>query len=844
MQLEPSNGDAYALQTVVAVALNDKEGALTNGRAAVERAPQSSASRVALSYALQANFELETARDVMEQAVVVNAEDGSAWARLAELRLMLDDVNGAADAARRATALSPQLARTHVVRGFVSLAQLKRSDAEEAFNQAIGLESDNPLARLGLGLAKIRRGRLSEGRSDLELAIALNPDDAILRSYLGKAYFEEKRAALAGEQFDMAKALGPLDPTAFFYDAIQKQTLNRPGEALADFQQSIELNANRAVYRSRFLLDEDLAARSASLGRLHRDLGFEQLALLEGWKSVEADPAEHSGHLFLADTYSALPRHEVARVSELLQAQLLQPISLTPVPPRLAATDLFILQLTGPDEQAYNEFNPLFNRNRLSVQVSGAFGENSLAGNEATVSGIWNRLSFSAGQFHYDTDGFRVNNQQDRDIYNVFVQTQLSSATSVQAEVRSEQWLAGDLTLLFDPENFAPDQAEKTTSSVARVGFRHVISPTSQIVVSVYRGSRDNDVSLSGSALGVTSYLEIRSQTESWTAEARHFLRAGPWRVTSGLGHFQANRDRQETFGFSFPGFPPMVTTDQFEDDPSQTNAYVYSILALQKAALTLGASGDFYRSQLFDHDQFNPKAGFSWNPYQSTTVRVTAFRTLHRALVSNQTIEPTHVAGFNQFFADAEAEAAVRYGIAVDQKVGRRIYAGAEYSWRNLQVPVQLETKVERFDRSEQFGRSYLYWLPNNRFSLSAGYLFERFDRTAASSLNEQILELRTHRIPLSVRYFAPSGLFASASTTYIRQRGEFANLAFLPAGEDRFWALDVALGYRLPNRYGRLALEIKNLLDEEFSFQDTDPGNPTVKPGRLALFTFTIGI
>ena len=44
-------------------------------------------------------------------------------------------------------------------------------------------------------------------------------------------------------------------------------------------QKAIELNDNRAVYRSRQLLDSDLAARSASLARIYSDLGFQQLAL-------------------------------------------------------------------------------------------------------------------------------------------------------------------------------------------------------------------------------------------------------------------------------------------------------------------------------------------------------------------------------------------------------------------------------------------------------------------------------------------------------------------------------------------------------------------------------------
>jgi len=46
---------------------------------------------------------------------------------------------------------------------------------------------------LGLGLAKIREGELSEGSRDIEVAASLDPNNALVRSYLGKAYFEEKR---------------------------------------------------------------------------------------------------------------------------------------------------------------------------------------------------------------------------------------------------------------------------------------------------------------------------------------------------------------------------------------------------------------------------------------------------------------------------------------------------------------------------------------------------------------------------------------------------------------------------------------------------------------------------
>ena len=102
------------------------------------------------------------------------------------------------------------------------------------------------------------------------------------------------------------------------------------------------------MYRSRLLLDSDLAARSASLGRIYADLGFQNLALVEGWNSVNTDPGNYSAHRLLADSYAALPRHEIARVSELLQSQMLQPLNTTPIQPRLGESNLFLISSQGP----------------------------------------------------------------------------------------------------------------------------------------------------------------------------------------------------------------------------------------------------------------------------------------------------------------------------------------------------------------------------------------------------------------------------------------------------------------------------------------------------------------
>jgi outer membrane receptor protein involved in Fe transport len=48
--------------------------------------------------------------------------------------------------------------------------------------------------------------------------------------------------------------------------------------------------------------------------------------------------------------------------------------------------------------------------------------------------------------------------------------------------------------------------------------------------------------------------------------------------------------------------------------------------------------------------------------------------------------------------------------------------------------------------------------------------------------------------------------------------------------------------LGYRLPKRRGLLSLNIENLFDKDFRYQDIDPENPSVVPERFAYFRFTL--
>jgi tetratricopeptide (TPR) repeat protein len=827
LRQNPSEATAHALRSIITLVQNQKKEALRLARQAVELEPQSPVPQVALSYVYQATFDLEKALKSLEQAAKLAPEDALIQARLAELELSRGELERALKAARRAVAFDPELTRTQTVLGFAYLAQIRIAQAKAAFERAITLDSADPLPRLGLGLAKIRESHLAEGTREIEIAASLDPNSSIIHSYLGKTYYEEKREDLAAREFAIAKELDPQDPTAWFYSAILKQTTNRPVEALHDLQRAIELNDNRAVYRSSLLLDQDLAVRSASLGRIYRDLGFEQLGLVEGWKSVDTDPANYSAHRLLSDSYSVLPLNQVTRVSELLQSQLLQPLNITPVQPQLAESNLLILEGTGPQDPAFNEFNPMFTRNRLGLQTSGLVGNNGTFGDEITQFGIWRNLSYSVGQFHYESDGFWENNDLTQDIYNAFIQMRLIPNLSLQAEARHREVEHGDLTLHFDPVDFDRFFRRNLNTDIIRTGIHYEPSPNSDLITSIIYLDEEEDQQFQQGSANFTS--------QGYIAEAQYLFGVLGFSIVLGGGYYSLDKeDSRPSIG---------------EFDVQHSNGYLYSHFNFPNPiSWTLGLSVDSLNDGLVgDYERINPKIGVLWYLTPNTLLRFALFRTLKRSLLTNQTIEPTQVAGFNQFYDDRSGTEAWRYGLGLDHKFSSSLDAGMEISKRDLETPLFLTESQQIIvdERDEETLRAYLNWTPHSNVAASVEYRFDRFEREKEDIFSDAFPKTITHLIPVTLRYFHPSGFFARVGTTFVKQDVDFFTEE--ASGNDEFVLVDTAVGLRLPNRYGIVRLEVKNLFNEHFNFQGlglrtTQEDNPPFIPERSYIATVTI--
>lgn len=842
--IDNNNSCVPAFLTVITLLDGKLQDAEVLAREALAIEPKGPAALVAMSYVQQASFQLDDALVSVTTALQSQPHDGLLLSRLAELTQSIDNTSPKAmETAELAVRQAPNLAYPHTILGFALLNRKEVALAEQAFQQAIALDQAAPLPRLGLALVEIYNGNLARGRNLLSIAVSLNPGNSLLRSYLGKAYYEERDFVRAKRQLQIAQDLDPNDPTPFFYSAILSTKENKPGEALLDLKKSIALNDNRAIFRSRLMLDSDLAARSADTGRVFNELGFSELARSYGTSSLAVAPADYSSHRLLADSYATMPRHELARVSELLQSQLLQPENIRPIQPQLAEAHMRILDGSGPSVLSSDEYNALFHRNTVNLLANGvAGGEHTLA-DDLVAFGVYDKFSFSLGQYYYSTDGFRDNNDLDQHLYNGFAQYRFSPATSMMVEYRNNEKDFGDRTVQFDPSLFNSDQRQKTDTTSWRIGGRHELQPGSALIGTIVTQQFDDDFTINDE---FGSY-SIQENNDSINGELQHLYSGSFFRSVFG-GSFNEGELHQAIVmdGVSL-AIPETV-------DSNYASYYGYGYFPLL-STVTLTTGLNYSRIDNGRNDwQVNrgsPKMGLTWQPVASTSFRLAWLEGVTRTLLAEQTIEPTQVAGFNQFYDDAAGTATKLHGLGMDHEFSSLLYGGMAYVHRDLEVPYihafTSGTRAEnsRIDWQEQSTKIYLNWLPNSALSVSTEYFYEKLDRSPEFSGTELFEELATHRGRMRLSWFDPSGFRAKCIATYVDQQGTFVDPTSFSyqtqKDSDSFWIIDVSIGYLLPKGYGLINLQLRNLFDTDFNFLEIDPDKPEFSRDRLLLLQFS---
>ncbi len=409
---------------------------------------------------------------------------------------------------------------------------------------------------------------------------------------------------------------------------------------------------------------------------------------------------------------------------------------------------------------------------------------------------------------------------------------------NVQAEIRRRQTENGDLLLDFDTTNFR-NQQRKLEQDTVRVGARYVLSPRQDLIVSAMYADRQEDITLT-LAPGVSASPMLKDK--GYQIEGQYLFREEYFNLIVGGGTYKIDAKKQTQLCEGICFSPPGTNFNR-----ERENAYIYSNYSYPKnITATLGVSYDSFKDNVdTKFDTFNPKFGLQWNMLDALRLRFAWFETVKAALITNQTLEPTQVAGFNQLFDDLTGTRSRRMGIGLDAFFSKNIYGGVEVSERDLKVPFLngQTTSLEVVERQqERLYRSYLYWLPHAYWTINGEFKFERYTRNAAIIDNiDKPFQIQTLSAPLAINYFHPSGFFSKFTTTYVRQNLKRLAVSTLRDGTDDFVLFDAAIGYRLPNRRGLISLEGRNLSDETFFYRNFNfQVNEVITPRFIPTRTF----
>jgi len=668
-------------------------------------------------------------------AAAHSPEFGFAWARVAELEFGFARIPAAREALAKARSLSPQNAQAVALEGFLHSARGDYRAAETSFEQAVTLDGTLANAWLGRGLIRIRQGDLVGGRRDLQTASLLEPTRAILRSYLGKAFSAEGDGGRALHELALAQRHDPNDPTAWLYSALANWQQNLLNPAVRDLERSTELNDNRGVFRSRLLLDQDQAVRSANLAAIYRDAGMTDFATREASRAVSRDFANASAHLFLASTYSELRaarqadlRYETPTLNELLLANLLAP----------PGAGVF------PGSISQQEYTRLFEQDRLSL----------FSATEYRSSGDWSQSVSQfgrRGEFSYAVDylreaqqGQQPNGDSSRDYFSAQFKQRLSERDSLFVQAFYSEQRAGDLNSYYDPASAnAGVRFKETLQPSVLAGWHREWAPGNHTLLLLgriedelaYANPAFSTLLLARNGVGAVfavakpaqpiASLNFNSDYALYTSELlqifqrdRHtsilgarFQRAA-FDTTSQLSASTATRIGDEA-GL-IPPFPPITFATPATAQASTTDFERLSLYAYQQYEVVenvrLIGGVTFDQTKVPDNHLFppvsgtehtdrhlSPKAGLVWTPGERTTARFGFARAVSGASFDQSfRIEPSEVAGFNQSYRSVipdsvagttESARFESFGLSLEHKLPTQTYLAAAVGWLNSQT-------------------------------------------------------------------------------------------------------------------------------------------------------------
>lgn len=819
------------------------------------------------SYYYQSYHELERALAAARSATERSPRFGFAWARVAELEFGFGRREAAAEAVKTALEISPENAQAWTLDGFLWHARNNPQKALDAFERAIALDPALGNGWLGRGLTRFRVGEREAGRADLQVAATLEPQRSLLRSYLGKAFTDRRQQELATKELRRARELDPNDPTVSFYSALLFQQENRVNEAVDALETSKAQNDNRQLFRSRLLLDQDQAVRSANLAAIYQDAGMFDVSVREASRAVMYDYANYSAHLFLANSYDALRdprrvnlRYETPWFSELLLANLLAPV------------------VGGALSQniSQQEYSQLFAGNHLGVISSSEYFSRGDWIQSLSHYGVIDNSSYAIDGYYRSENGDRPNSELEQLGVSVKFKQQATPDDGLFVQAIYFGSDAGDVAQYWDWDRSlrtAPGAVRNVPRPDFSLSVRERQEPLlflgydhkwTEGIHTLFLGGRLVDnfevrgsksftfFDLTGGVelpSGSRAPLELQTDFEAYSAEVQQLFQRHRHTLVAGARYQDGESDvrslalivpqketvsqrRVSAYGYYF--WQPI--------DPLQLIGGVsYDYLEYPQNVSVPPISGED-RSK----DQLSPKAGFYWTVHTNTIVHGAFTRSLGGVYYDTSVrLEPTQIAGFNQAYRSIIPESVAglipgsefeTFGLGLQQKLPTRTYLTVSGELLNSETerttgafglvpigqpipPLQIGEDIEYHEKALTVVINQLlgkFWSVGGAYRLSEAELEQRFDLPPVlRPFHDTDLRATLQQASIFVLFNHSSGFFAQANSLWSWQD----NRGYSPdIPGDEFWQHNIYLGYRFLKRRAEARIGLLNITDENY--------------------------
>ena len=838
-------------------------------------APRLATEWMAESYQRQSQGRIDGAREAALAATKQAPRFGFAWARVAELEFSRGRTDAALKALDLSLNLSPRNAQALALRGFLLAAKNQIAPATDWFDQAITIDPALGNAWLGRGLCRIRSGDEAGGREDLLVAASLEPQRSLLRSYLGKALANGRDPKRARHELELARHLDPADPTPWLYSALLNSDDNRINEGIRDLERSKELNDNRQIFRSRLLLDEDRAVRSASLARIYAEAGLSEAGLREASRGISANYADYSAHLFLAQSYESLRsanfsslRFEAANYSEYLLASLLGPAD-----GRLLSQNI-----------SQQEYSRLFERERLGLSSRTEYLSRGAWTQEGAQFGDFGRTSYALAGSYKTDPGDTPHGALEARQFTVRLKHLVTPDDGFYFEATVFRQTQEDRTQHYDPASASTNyHVTLKQEPLILAGWdhrweegHHTLALAGYFNASLDRFNGHGAATLlSDTGSGIDGVVatdlteRFRNSTELASFELQHLARFNRIQVLAGLRVQAAGieiRNRQTIYNGNavnlesyFGNSGTVIANQSVSGQSLRVSPYVYEYWQLTDTFQWIaGLSLDYQRRprnllfapvDLTDETDFavSPRTALIWEASGRTTVRAGYSQSLGGADFDQSVrLEPTQLGGFVQTFrnlipnslaGDVGGAAFETIDLAVEHRLPTDTY---------LAVSAQLlrsrsEHDLGAFRRDSNSGQGPAVQIEERlRYQERAaeGSIDQLIGEWFSVGVRYRISEARLNR---SYPGFDPAICYAGCGRTRgwlqtAAVRGMFHSAAGFFAGVeavwreqdlrdlagdlpgDHFWQVDVQAGWRSPRRRVEVVVGVLNLGDRGY--------------------------